>query len=181
MKRSRLAEEVLSLAETLNVKDKLGALRDADIREVDLETAVALGIDREKSAKLTCRIRFAPTQGGRGGQCFRREGAMLQMLATVCSITCSVCRVRAFSRLPSHTGGACQYLAHASLVAPGLAAAPRFAPPAPVLSPHGVRSLAREEDAIKSLNHALWAAARKGYTVCSMFVPGCLDLWCKPF
>lgn len=58
MKRSRLVEEVLSLAETLNVKDKLGALHDTDIREVDLETAVALGIDREKSAKLTCRIRF---------------------------------------------------------------------------------------------------------------------------
>lgn len=48
-----------------------------------------------------------------------------------------------------------------------------FAPPTPVLSPHGVRSLAREEDAIKSLNHALWAAARKGYTVRSLLVPGC--------
>ena len=121
-------EEVLSLAETLNVKDKLGALHDADIREVDLETAVALGIDREKSAKLTCRIRFVSPRTRHKedrGQCGRRW-APRQMLATVYSITRNVCRVRAFSRLPSHTGGACQYLPHASLVAPGLAAAPRF-------------------------------------------------------
>lgn len=56
-KRSRLVEEVLSLAETLKVQDKLSSLRDDEIREVDLETAAALGIEREKAAKITCRIR----------------------------------------------------------------------------------------------------------------------------
>jgi hypothetical protein len=37
---------------------------------VDLETAVALGIDREKSAKLTCRIRFARHKEEGGGSVF---------------------------------------------------------------------------------------------------------------
>ena len=58
-KRGRLATEALALADALNVsKGKLAALSDSDLREVDLETAVALGIERDKAAKLACRIRF---------------------------------------------------------------------------------------------------------------------------
>lgn len=60
-KRSRLAAEVLSLAESLKCKDKLISLREEEIREVDLEMAAALGIDREKAAKIACRIRSAST------------------------------------------------------------------------------------------------------------------------
>jgi len=56
-KRSRLVAEVLMLADTLKVKDKLLTLSDNDIREVDLEIAAALGIEREKAAKIACRIR----------------------------------------------------------------------------------------------------------------------------
>jgi hypothetical protein len=58
-KRSRLAAEVLSLAESLKCKDKLSALREEELREVDLETAAALGIERDKAAKIACRIRSA--------------------------------------------------------------------------------------------------------------------------
>ena len=58
-KRGRLATEAMALADALNVsKGKLAALSDSDLREVDLETAVALGIERDKAAKLACRIRF---------------------------------------------------------------------------------------------------------------------------
>jgi hypothetical protein len=81
-KRGRLAEEVLSLAETLKVKDKLGALRDEDLREVDLETAVALGIDREKSAKITCRIRCLPCP--QRGWAMYGPGGVPAMLASAC-------------------------------------------------------------------------------------------------
>jgi len=56
-KRSRLVAEVLVLADTLKVKDKLLTLSDDDMREVDLEIAAALGIEREKAAKIACRIR----------------------------------------------------------------------------------------------------------------------------
>ena len=57
MKWSRLAEEALSLAEKLQVKDVLIPLSDGDIREIDLEAAVSLGIERSKAAKIACRIR----------------------------------------------------------------------------------------------------------------------------
>jgi len=59
-KRSRLAEDVLSLAETLQVKDKLAALHDDELREVDLPIASALGIEPVKAAKIACRIRSSP-------------------------------------------------------------------------------------------------------------------------
>ena len=56
-KRSRLAEDVIGLAKTLKVDDKLEGLCDEDLREVDLETALALGMERPKAAKIACRIR----------------------------------------------------------------------------------------------------------------------------
>lgn len=57
-KRSRLAQDVIDLAKTLKVDDKLEGLRDEDLREVDLEMAVALGMERPKAAKIACRIRL---------------------------------------------------------------------------------------------------------------------------
>jgi hypothetical protein len=59
MPKRSLVEEVLGLAKTLKVDDKLEGLRDEDLREVDLETAVALGMERPKAAKIACRIRSA--------------------------------------------------------------------------------------------------------------------------